>query len=188
MKIKNLKMVCFGFFICLFSIGCSGKLTVNVPNKQNKVIRKVFIEERETSHRVPVNLALLPVGILGGAVGGAIVGFASQDMKEYEIPAIGNTYLHIKNFFEKSGYTVISGNPTTIPPGIDAIIDYYDFWEWDLKDYLKILKITFKNPETGNIFAEGLYRASDEAGMHDYPSSEREAPNVLSAILAKLAK
>lgn len=184
-----MKKICLSLFICIFYLGCSGsgKLSVNMPDEHNEIIQKVFISEKDTSYRIPVNLGVIPAGILGGAIGGAIVGAASSDMKEHEIPAIGDTYLHIKNFLEKSGYTVVSGDPETFPPDVDAIIEYYDFWEWDFVDYLKILKITFKDPGTGIIFAEGLYKAGG-GGIHDYPSSEREAPNVLSAILAKLPK
>lgn len=184
---KNGKKLFLSLFICLFSMSCSGKLTVNIPSEQNHVIRKVYIVKRDTSYRVPINLAVIPAGILGGAIGGAIVGAVSQDMKEYEIPAIGNTYVHIKNFFDKSGYTVISGNSEMISPDVDAIIEYYDFWEWDFVDYLKILKITFKDTKTGIIFAEGLYKAGG-GGIHDYPTSEREVPNVLGTVLAKFSK
>ena len=179
-----LKRLILVMFLCLVITSCRGTLTVNAPNKYNKAIRKVFVAEKQTSYKVPINF-IGAAGVLGGAIGGAMAGLASKDMKKYEVPAIGKTYLHIKNFFEKSGYTVVSGNLETIPTDIDAVVDYDDYWEWDLKYYLKMLKITFKDPKTGNIFAEGLYKAS-RGGLHDYPSSEREVPKLISAILEKL--
>lgn len=175
-------------FIFLFITGCRGTLTVNAPDKERKAVRKVFVFEKQTSYKIPVNF-IVTAGVLGGAIGGAIAGAvagsATKDLEKYEAPAIGNTYLHIKNFFEKSGYTVVSGTLEKMPEDIDAVIDYVDFWEWDIKYYLKLLKITFKDPKTGIVFAEGSYTAS-RGGLHDYPSSEREVPKLLGAILEKL--
>ncbi len=141
--------------------------------------------KKDISQRGPVRLGLQPVGSLGGENGGAIDPLATPEMKENEEPAIGNTYLHVKNYLEKSGIIVISETSQDTPSDVDAIVDYYDFWEWDFKDFLKILKVTFKDPKTGKIFAEGLYEA-DKAGLHDYPTSESEVPNVLGALLKEL--
>lgn len=180
-----MKKVIVILLFCMSTLSCSGKLTVNMQKDQNIAIQNVYIVKKETSYRIPINLAVIPAGILGGAIGGAIVGAASSDMKAIEEPAIGDTYLHIKNHLEKVGYTVFSGKSVEeAPPNINAVIEYYDFWEWDFKDYLKILKITFSDPKTGKIFTEGMYKAGG-GGIHDYPSSEREVPNVLNAILGK---
>lgn len=199
MKKSKLKLIFIVIFSCYINFGCSGKLAVKIPDYNaignKKVVHKVLLVEKKTSYKVPVSLAVIPAviggnfGVVGGALGGAVGGTISalEDMKEYEVPAIGDTYLHIKNYLENSGCTVLSEDTKTMPSDIDSVVDYYDFWQWDFKYYLKLLKITFKDPKTGEIIAEGIYEAG-KGGIHDYPTSKREVPNILRPILGKLTE
>jgi len=71
-----------------------------------------------------------------------------------------------------------------MPPDIDAVISYSDYWQWDFKMHLKSLKITFKEPNSGAVLAEGIYHCA-EGGVHDYPTSKREVPNMLKEIVTQ---
>ena len=153
-------------------IGCSGTLTVDVSHDLKKPPECFFIIKQETSYRIPNRVIVTP---------GAVFGY---DGPEYRVPAIGDTWLHIKNFLEKSGYIVSVGTREEIPSDVDAVIRYVDYWQWDFIMYLKLLAVTFTDPKSGAVLAYGNYECA-EGGFHDYPSSEEEVPLMLKEIVAQ---
>jgi hypothetical protein len=123
-------------------------------------------------------------GITGGAIGVLIYGAISTSIKSNDEPNDNDTYRHIKIFFENSGVKIIPLESKDTSSEVDLIVDYEEEWELDIKNYLKVLKIIFKDPISRAILAEGVYEASI---AHDYPDSKREFPNVLTAILSEFS-
>jgi len=78
-------------------IGCSGTLTVNVSHDLERPPENFHIIKKDTSY----NVTNYPIVVPGGVF--------SVDGIEYRVPAIGDTWLHIKTFLEKYGYNVSVG-------------------------------------------------------------------------------
>lgn len=158
--------------VVLFSTGCSGKQTVSVQSPIDvRDQQNVYVIERTTSTVVGYNVIPIP--------GSVIMTDGKKDKKE----AIGKTAVHISNALRKNGFEVTIGDGKSIPDEINLVVTYHDAWQWDFKMYLKVLTVTFFEKDTKKKIAEGTYIASG-GGMHDYPDSEREAPNIIGEILA----
>ncbi len=172
-KCKISSLLVFGLILFFGLIGCSGRQMISVHYPVNKIKhRQVYIIERTTSTVVGYTVIPVPSGVV-------MTDGASEEEK-----AIGQTAVHIRNALAQKGFQTTIGNGTDIPNDVNIVVTYNDVWQWDFTMYLKSLVITFYDHETKKKLAEGSYIASG-GGMHDYPDSEREAPNIIDGILAK---
>ena len=68
----------------------------------------------------------------------------------------------IANRLERAGFEATAGmGMSEAPAGVDAIVSYEDHWQWDMSNYLIVLRIDFRDPETQELLASGQsYRTS----------------------------
>lgn len=50
-------------------------------------------------------------------------------------------------------------------------IKYQDYWAWDFKKYMHVLKITIYDPDNNEIIS--VASEGNTAGMHDFPNPEK---------------
>jgi hypothetical protein len=88
----------------------------------------------------------------------------------------------IASRLERSGFETTSGLETdAVPEGTQAVVSYEDHWQWDMSNYLIVLRIDFRDPDTRVLLASG----------HAYrPSMERQTPSfmvdeIISTILGE---
>ena len=85
----------------------------------------------------------------------------------------------------KKGYECnIIERGTLTPENVYTIL-YQDYWAWDFKDFMHILKIWvyYNNKETIKVVSQG-----NTAGMHDYPMPEDQVPKLVELILQQAKK
>ncbi len=60
------------------------------------------------------------------------------------------------------------------------IVLYQDYWSWDFKQYMHILKVWvyYNNKEIIKVVSEG-----NTAGMHDFPTPENQVPKLVDLIM-----
>jgi hypothetical protein len=60
-----------------------------------------------------------------------------------------------------------------VPDGVDAVVSYEDHWMWDMSNYLLVLRIDFRDPETNELLASGQsYHTSLGRKSPDYMVNE----------------
>lgn len=62
----------------------------------------------------------------------------------------------------RAGFEATSGPELAdVPEGVTAIVSYEDHWQWDMSNYLIVLRIDFRDPDTHELLASGQsYRTS----------------------------
>jgi len=62
----------------------------------------------------------------------------------------------------REGFEATAGMDVgSAPAGVDAIVTYEDHWQWDMSNYLIVLRIDFRDPATHELLASGQsYRTS----------------------------
>lgn len=61
----------------------------------------------------------------------------------------------------RSGFAATSGPASEQPAEVRAIVSYEDHWQWDMSNYLLVLRIDFRDPQTEELLASGQsYRTS----------------------------
>lgn len=59
------------------------------------------------------------------------------------------------------GYVASTGEESSVPTNIDAIVTYQDHWWWDITMYMQRLNIQLRNPEDKAVWAAGhVYKQS----------------------------
>lgn len=76
------------------------------------------------------------------------------------------------------GMRPVLGGEGDVPAGADALLVYEDRWVWDLTNYLLLLKIDLRDPETNVLLATG---SSNRVSLNRAPP-ERVVTEVLDAI------
>ncbi len=68
----------------------------------------------------------------------------------------------IANRLERAGFEATAGMAVSdAPADVDAIVTYEDHWQWDMSNYLIVLRIDFRDPKTRELLASGQsYRTS----------------------------
>ncbi len=61
----------------------------------------------------------------------------------------------IKDTFVSMGRQATSGDAESIPQDVDALVDYEFQWFWDITNYLLMLKILIRDPDTHWPLAKG---------------------------------
>jgi hypothetical protein len=147
--------------------GCSGTLNTKRSTSfdKSKYRTAYIIDTREST---VVGYSWVPV-----------VGLVDGDKSKHE--PVGNTPVHIKNALAKHGILAYTGTGKTAPKNVDLVVVYKDEWQWDLKMYMRKLEIKIYDNKTRQLIGSGYYQ-SGGGGFHDYPTSEREAPNIIDGI------
>ena len=60
-------------------------------------------------------------------------------------------------------------------------ITYADYWTWDFKDYMHLLKVRVLD-ENKNVIVIGVSEGNT-AGMHDAPMPQKQVPVILDLIM-----
>jgi hypothetical protein len=68
----------------------------------------------------------------------------------------------IANRLKRAGFEATAGmDVSDAPADVDAIVTYEDHWQWDMSNYLIVLRIDFRDPKTQELLASGQsYRTS----------------------------
>lgn len=150
------------------AVSCAGSLSVQKHLSVFPITHRfVFVVENRFSREIPFN----PL-------------FSPETFARRAVEPIGNTSLHIRRAFEAHGYSVTSGRQEEIPRIVDLIVFYSDTWKWDFKMFLRELTVRVLDGRTKVVLAVGKY-TSAPGDIHDYPTSEREAPRLVDAILGE---
>ena len=81
-----------------------------------------------------------------------------------------------------NGYTArIVDKRTEFKQGSNHVT-YQDYWAWDFKKYMHVLKIFFYSPETGEKILE-VVSQGNKMGMHDYPNPRKQVPVLMEKAL-----
>ncbi|MCP4679865.1 MAG: hypothetical protein GY854_31105 [Deltaproteobacteria bacterium] len=172
-RIEN-KMKVLILTIWVSVAGCSGSVEsrVHAPVSKN-AFRTAYVIDNGYSTVVGYNVMPMPGSVL------------MTDGEKSKKESIGNTALHIKKALQNYGIRTAIGNASSVLPNVDLVVRFEDEWQWDLKMYLKRLKISFYNARTRQLIVTGGYKPGG-AVVHDFPTSEREVPNVISSKMSKL--
>jgi hypothetical protein len=54
-------------------------------------------------------------------------------------------------------------------------VTYQDYWAWDFKKYMHVLKISFYDPLNGKKILQ-VSSQGNKMGMHDYPNPKKQVP------------
>jgi hypothetical protein len=82
----------------------------------------------------------------------------------------------------KKGYNArIVSKGTGFKQGSNYIA-YQDYWAWDFKKYMHVLKIFFYSPENGKKILE-VVSQGNKMGLHDYPNPKKQVPVLIDKIL-----
>jgi tetratricopeptide (TPR) repeat protein len=71
------------------------------------------------------------------------------------------------------GYVASTGEVSSVPPNIDAIVTYQDRWRWDMIMYMLRLNIQLRNPDdkavwaAGHVYKPSLQRATPQAMVEE---------------------
>ncbi|MCE7040264.1 hypothetical protein [Dyadobacter sp. CY312] len=80
------------------------------------------------------------------------------------------------------GHTArIVGKKTEFEQGANYVT-YQDYWAWDFKKYMHVLKIFFYSPESGEKILE-VVSQGNKMGMHDYPNPRKQVPVLIEKAL-----
>jgi len=62
-------------------------------------------------------------------------------------------------------------------------VTYQDYWAWDFKKYMHVLKISFHDPLDGKKILE-VVSQGNKMGMHDYPNPKKQVPLLIEKALS----
>jgi len=82
---------------------------------------------------------------------------------------------------QRAGFEVTSGpEEEGVPNAVDAVVSYEDHWQWDMSNYLIVLRIDFREPQTQELLASGQsYRTSPDRRPPEFMVNE-----IVTTILA----
>jgi len=74
----------------------------------------------------------------------------------------------------RAGFEATSGlEEGPVPDGVAAVVTYEDHWMWDMSNYLIVLRIDFRDPDTNELLASGQsYRTSLDRKPPEYMVDE----------------
>ena len=82
----------------------------------------------------------------------------------------------------KKGFTArIVDKGTAFAQGSNYVT-YQDYWAWDFKKYMHVLKISFHDPLDGKKIME-VVSQGNKMGMHDYPNPKKQVPLLIEKAL-----
>ena len=76
---------------------------------------------------------------------------------------------------------IIAGQELQQKPGVNYI-KYQDYWAWDFKKYMHVLKIFLYEGESKAAIMEAVSQGN-KMGMHDYPNPKKQVPILVEKIL-----
>ncbi len=166
------KLVHIQYVIFLFLIsGCAGTLKADVnPCFDLKKYQTAHIVTDGKSTVIGINIIPIP--------GSAFV----MDGGKYREDAIGDAARHIQKVLINYKIASTIGTEQQIPPDASMLVMYEDRWQWDFKMFLKYLYIKLVDSKSREILAEGSYTVGGEGHFHDFPTAEREVPNIINGI------
>jgi len=120
------------------------------------------------------NLVLAVLLILPGFLGCSYKHLYGETMQSVDIEARHRIYVvhqpkdklqinsMIANRLKRAGFEATAGmDASGAPAEADAIVTYEDHWQWDMSNYLIVLRIDFRDPKTQELLASGQsYRTS----------------------------
>jgi hypothetical protein len=80
----------------------------------------------------------------------------------------------IADRLRRAGFEATSGpEGSPLPEGVAAVVTYEDHWMWDMSNYLIVLRIDFRDPDTNELLASGQsYRTSLDRKPPEYMVDE----------------
>jgi hypothetical protein len=162
----------FAFLLALAALvaGCAGETRAQPLSPANAAkYRSAVILENSQSTIVGYHVIPIPGSVI------------MTDGDKSKGKALGDTAEHIKRALARHGIQSLVATTPAVPAGVDLVVVYQDEWQWDMKMYMKYLKIDVFDARTKVLVGTGSYTAGG-GGFHDYPTAEREAPNIIDAI------
>ena len=108
-----------------------------------------------------------------------------KDIERYVVrmqPAIQPIDSLIYNELTKKGFTAsIVNKGFSFTPGSNYVT-YQDYWAWDFKKYMHVLKISFHDPLYGKKILE-VASQGNKMGLHDYPNPKKQVPALMEKAL-----
>ncbi|WP_439584927.1 hypothetical protein [Dyadobacter bucti] len=98
-------------------------------------------------------------------------------------PAIARIDSLIYNELTKRGFTARIVNPGVLHLPGSNYIKYQDYWAWDFKKYMHVLKIYFYGPENEKKVLEAVSQGN-KMGLHDYPNPKKQVPVLMEKALS----
>lgn len=162
--------------ISFIIFGCAGTInTIKSPEQSTKNYKRAYIISTDNSQYIKFKF-------------GIITPFAyivPSDDPAIKHDIIGTTAVVIKNELEKNGIIAEIGKKEDTPDGFDFIVQYYDTWRWDFKKILDKLEIVFITPEGDKVIAKSTFNIYKNKEMHDFPTPEKEVPQMIKELLSK---
>lgn len=169
-RISLLLIILFIFY------GCAGTINTVKSSEQNtKNYKKAYIISTDNSQYIQFKF-------------GIITPFAyiiPSDDPSVKHDVIGTTAEVIKKELEKNGIIAEIGKNEDTPEGFDLIVQYYDTWRWDFKKILDKLEIVFITPEGNKVIAKSTYNIYKNKELHNFPTPEKEVPQMIKELLSK---
>ena len=90
----------------------------------------------------------------------------------------------IANRLKRAGFEATAGmDVSDAPADVDAIVTYEDHWQWDMSNYLIVLRIDFRDPKTQELLASGQsYRTSLDRKPPAFMVDERASTRCVSIL------
>ncbi len=162
----NIKRLTTLFFL-LFLSSCSTKqYLIKTCNQDIELKGVVFVIQNDSSFIIPV--AIYP---------------KYQIIDDYVIntkPAIDKIELLICNELKKRNINCKIVNDISDIDKDSYYINYQDYWAWDFKKYMHVLKVNLykSNKKLISVVSQG-----NTGGMHDYPNPQKQVPLLIELIL-----
>ena len=122
-------------------------------------------------------LAMLVLGLLAMACAGSsanpLMGAALEPSVVYFVENHGEDHRNLEQIIadviEMRGIKVSSGAPGQRPANATFVVTYEDRWSWDMRTYLRDIRIEVRNVKTGTIVADAhSYQGSLSAMGQSY--------------------
>jgi uncharacterized protein YceK len=165
------KLINLTLIFLLFISGCAGTVKTDRNSSFDlKQYQAAHIVSDGKSTVIGINIIPIP---------GSVVVTDGENSRE---DAIGDTAKHIQKALANHHIISTIGNEQQVPPNATMLVMYEDKWQWDFKMFLKHLTIKLLDSKSRQVIAEGSYTVGGGGQIHDYPTAEREVPNIINGI------
>lgn len=165
MKLRNLALLTltFAFYSC-HTKQLVASFSVTRPNQNADFL----IVRNDTS-------MVIPVGVYPD----------QRDIERYVVrmrPAVQSIDSLILSELTRKGLQArIVDKKTRFTQGANYVT-YQDYWAWDFKKYMHVLKIFFYDPLNGEKILE-VVSQGNKMGLHDYPNPKKQVPGLIEKAL-----
>ncbi len=148
---------------------CSTKQYLISTNQQDLTqIQKISVVKNDISFVIPVGIYPNYKNI--------------DDFVIKKVPAISDIETLICSELKKRNINCEIVNETLSNNDETYYIKYQDYWAWDFKKYMHVLKISIL--KNGSV-VRSVVSQGNTAGMHDYPNPEKQVPLLIELILKR---